>query len=89
MIWSFDYAPDQTLAWPDGWPGTDHPLAKQRHEDAWSLFLPGERLNDLKALLEKRASNQAIRISGKKWSADWRPVYPGDDIWKRIRELTR
>ena len=80
MIWPYEYAPDTSIQWPPGWPGVDSEDAIARG-DSYSIFMPGDRITDLRKFLATRRDKGAIEISGRKWSAALRYVFPSEPVW--------
>ena len=82
MIWSYDYAPEESIRWPDDWPGLDSPYTVKRG-DSYSIFLPGQEIPRLREFLKTRRSKGAIEIDGQKWAASARYTFPGEPTWNR------
>lgn len=82
MIWPYEYAPDESIHWPDDWPGLDSPFTLGRN-DAYSIYLPGDQLDRLRDFLKTRKEKGAVEIGGKKWAVAARRVFPSEPIWRR------
>lgn len=80
MIWGYDYAPEESIYWPKNWPGLDSPNALKRG-DAYSIFLPGEKLPQLREFLKTRKEKGAVEIGGKKWVVSIRYTFPSEPVW--------
>jgi len=81
MLWDYSYAPDPSIAWPKKWPDLKSERAMRRGE-AWSIFLNGSQLAELRAFLKERANRGAVELGGKKWSADFRYTFPSEPMWR-------
>ncbi|MFK7887857.1 MAG: hypothetical protein AB8G16_13435 [Gammaproteobacteria bacterium] len=84
MIWPYKYASGASITWPPGWPQLDDPNTRQirqRREVAYSIYLPGKHLAELKALLEQKKTPGAFEIGGKKWALNYRFPFPGESRW--------
>lgn len=80
MIWPYEYAPDESIIWPDRWPGLADPRARRRG-DSYSLFLPASELGALRNFLSTRSSRGAVEIDGRKWAAAIRFPFPHEVLW--------
>ena len=80
MIWPYDNAPDTSIQWPAEWPGVDSEDAIARGE-SYSIFMPGDKINDLRRFLATRKDHGAVEISGRKWSVSLRYVFPSEPVW--------
>ncbi|MFK7841497.1 MAG: hypothetical protein AB8B54_04460 [Sphingorhabdus sp.] len=81
MIHPYEYAPEESIKWPDNWPALDDLGTKKRGEDSYSLFLPIVHLDALKLFLETQKDRGAIEISNRKWSASFRFPFPHEELW--------
>lgn len=81
MIWPYEYAPEESIIWPSDWPGIDDARTEERG-DAFSLFFPSARREELFAFLETRRERGAIEIGGRKWAASLRYPFPGEEHWQ-------
>ncbi len=81
MLWGYENAPDDSIQWPDRWPGLDSPYTVKRG-DAYSIFLPGTELTAIKAFLQTRKERGAVEIDGKKWAVWVRETFPSEPVWK-------
>jgi hypothetical protein len=88
MIWPYEYAPDESLPWPKGWPELGSKFAVQAGDDSYSLILPGSEIDKLERFLAARREKQAILISGKKWAVAWRPITPGGRMARVVDQIT-
>jgi hypothetical protein len=82
MIWPFDNANDGLLRWPKDWPDLNSDRAIKR-QNGYSIFLDGSRRDALAEFLAKEKSKGAVEIDGRKWTADSRPVFPSEPIWRK------
>ena len=74
-----------SILWPEDWPGLLAPNTKKRREDFYSVYVPSEKLPELRRFLESRKQRGAVLISGKKMSAIYRFPFPGELEWMRSR----
>jgi hypothetical protein len=81
MLWDYSYAPGQPIAWPRNWPGLNSERALKRG-DAWSIFIDGSQLNDLRAFLKERREKGAVELGGHKWAVDFRYTFPSEPMWR-------
>ena len=81
MVWPYDYAPEASINWPSHWPGLKAPDTKQRGEDSYSIFIPSNELDELKAFLKTRQAKGAVEIDGKKWSVSYRLPFSHEKLW--------
>lgn len=81
MISPYEYAPDSSIQWPKDWPGLDSPTTVKRGDEDFSLYIPSEQLERLRAFLATRHPRGAIEIGGKKWSASTRFPFPHEKLW--------
>jgi hypothetical protein len=82
MFWGYDYAPDESLVWPEGWPDLKSPDTVKR-KSGYSVFFPSSRFQELTALLQKRKPRGAVLINGKKMTVSIRTPFPNEKIWMR------
>jgi len=80
MIWPYEFAPDESIHWPEYWPGLDSPNTLKRR-DAYSIFFPVNEMNQLGEFLMARKPKGAIEIGGRKWAVSVRYTFPGEPIW--------
>jgi hypothetical protein len=85
MIWPYEYAPDESIVWPAEWPGINHPDTRQRG-DSYSLYVPVSLYPDLRNFLRTRRQRGAVLIEGRKWIAQVRLPFPGEDRWMSAPE---
>jgi hypothetical protein len=81
MLWAFEYAPDESIIWPDRWPGLDDPQTVQRGDDSYSIFVPAADFDELQVFLASRLPRGAVEINGRKWAADIRFPFPHEELW--------
>jgi hypothetical protein len=80
MIWPYEHARDESIAWPTGWPDLNSPDTILRHEDTYSLYLPSEQLAALDSLLKTQLPRGAVEINDRKWSVAYRFPFPGISV---------
>ena len=75
------------VSWPADWPGTnsDHAIAHS-HDGMYSIYLDSKELPKLKKLLAPIRKGGAMMFEGKKWFLTYRPVLPGEPIWREAFE---
>src|SRR5947209_3299522 len=82
MLWDYSYAPDASIVWPKEWPSLQSPRAVQRG-NAYSIFLDGSQLPQLRRFLATREERGAVEVEGKKMAADFRYVFTGEPVWDK------
>jgi hypothetical protein len=85
MIWPYEYAPDESIIWPEGWPDTGHPDTYQRG-DGYSLYIPATDYQALRDFLSTRHQRGAVLIDGRKWAASVRFPFPKEARWMGAME---
>lgn len=83
MIWPYEYAPEESIHWPEDWPGLDSPYTFKRR-DAYSIFLSGTKMKQLGEFLMNRKPKGAVEIGGKKWAISVRYTFPSEPIWREV-----
>lgn len=82
MLWDYSYAPEASIQWPKSWPSLNSDRAVKRR-DAYSIFLDGSKLSDLRGFLSTRSPKGAVEISDRKMAASYRFVFPSEPIWRK------
>ena len=85
MIWPYEYAPDESIKWPAGWPQLDSERASKRG-DSYSIFLDGQLLPQLERFVRSRKERGAVELGGHKWAIEYRYVFPSEPIWHKALE---
>jgi hypothetical protein len=83
IIWPYEYAPDESIHWPKDWPGLDSPNTLKRN-DAYSIFFPGNKMEQLREFLITRKPKGAVKIGGKKWAVSGRYTFPSEPTWRNV-----
>jgi hypothetical protein len=78
MFWPYEYAPEESIVWPKEWPGLAATDSRKRGEDSFSVFLPTEKLSELRTFLKKGKPRGAVLIDGKKMAESHRLPFPGE-----------
>lgn len=75
------------VSWPTEWPqlSSDHAIGRG-HDGMYSLYLDSRELPKLKRLLEPIQQGGAMMLEGKKWFVTYRPVIPGEPVWRAAFE---
>jgi len=81
MLVPYEYAPEESVVWPKGWPGIDDPATRKRGGGQYSIYLPSTDLDALRNLLRTRREKGAVLIDGKKWSVGMRLPFPHEELW--------
>lgn len=81
MIWPYEHALEPSIRWPREWPGLGDPKTIRRGSDSFSIFMPSQKLAELRAFLKRRSAKGAIVIGGQKWSAAIRFPFPHEELW--------
>jgi len=82
MLWPYQHAPDPSIAWPARWPGLKSKWSKNHGDDFYSIYLPGKELVALEQFLSSRKPRGAVELEGRKWSVDYRFVFPREPEWR-------
>lgn len=80
MIWPYEYAPDESVKWPQNWPDINSPRTI-KSGDSYSIFISYERSSDLKKLLSTRKKKGAVEINGRKWAVATRIPFPHENVF--------
>jgi len=83
MLWPYEYAPEESTAWPKEWPGLSAPGTALRGKDSYSVYLPAGELSALRELLAKRKQRGALLIEGKKMAVSFRFPFPREELWMK------
>lgn len=75
MIWPYEYAPDESIGWPEDWPDTEAPTTMRRG-DSYSIYLPYSEERRLREFLGSRKPKGAVLINSRKWAAAVRTPLP-------------
>lgn len=81
IAWPYENAPDRSIYWPKDWPSITSDRAV-KHGNTYSVYLDGFLLPQIDRFLRRRREMGAIVISGKKWVADYRLVFPSEHVWR-------
>ena len=81
MIWPYENAPEPSVRWPQEWPGLDDSKTVKRGDDSFSIFMPSQKLVELRAFLKRRNEKGAFEIDGQKWAASIRFPFPHEKLW--------
>ena len=80
MLCGYDYAPEESIYWPQEWPGLESPNTLKRG-DSYSIFLTGRELSRLCDFLKTQKEKGAVEINGKKWGISVRFTFPSEPVW--------
>jgi hypothetical protein len=83
MFWPYEYAPDESITWPKDWPGLHAQDTRKREQGSFSVYLPPEKLTELRQLLRTRKERGAVLIDGKKMAESYRFPFPGEEAWMK------
>ena len=86
MMWPYEYAPEESIVWPAEWPALSAPTTVRRGSDQYSVYLPSQRLSDLRQFLSTRREKGAVAIEGKKMAVSYRFPFPEEQSWMRKEE---
>ncbi len=75
MIWPYEYAPEKSVIWPNGWPDIKSNNTKKRG-DSYSIYLPYKYYDEFKKFIATRNEKGAVEINGKKWAVSTRIPFP-------------
>ena len=82
MLWGYDYAPEESIVWPNKWPKLDSPRTRKRG-NSYSVFLDGTELQSLKDFVASRKEKGAVEVEGKKFAIAYRFTYPSEPVWMK------
>ena len=80
LFWSYDYAPDESIIWPDDWPDLSDSSTVKRGDSSYSVFLDSKHLDELKDFIKTRREKGAVLINGQKMSISYRISVPGENF---------
>ena len=83
MIWDYDYAPEESIIWPESWPDLNSDRCIERGR-SFSIYLNFEYKQDLINFLETRNQKGAIEINGRKFAVSFRLVFQGEPQWRSV-----
>lgn len=83
MFWPYEYAPDESIIWPEEWPGLYAKDSRIRKKDSFSVYLPSEKLAELRRFFRTRKEKGAVLIDGKKMADEIRFPFPGEEAWMK------
>ncbi len=81
MLWDYSYAPEDSIIWPEDWPGLDDPNTQRWGEDSYSIYVPSSEREALMTFLRTRNERGAIELDGHKFSASVRYPFVGEALW--------
>lgn len=82
MLWDYSNAAEASVQWPKEWPSLNSDRAIRRG-DAYSIFLDGSLLPEVRAVLATQTEMGALEIEGKKMAAFCRFTFPGEPVWRK------
>lgn len=80
FITPYEYAPEESIIWPDFWPSLDDAATRQ-HGERFSLYVPISEYEAIRAFLRTRSNRGAVLIDGRKWGAGVRFPLPKEEVW--------
>jgi hypothetical protein len=80
MVWPYEYAPDQSIVWPQRWPHLADATTRKRG-DSYSIFVSSAELPALEAFLASGTEKAAVEIDGRKFAASVRLPFPHESLW--------
>lgn len=81
MFWPYEYAPDESILWPEDWPDLYAKDSRERKKNSFSVYLPSEKLIELRRFFRTRKEKGAVLIDGRKMADDLRFPFPGEEAW--------
>jgi hypothetical protein len=75
MIWPYEYAPDKSIVWPQGWPDIESNTTR-KFKESYSIYMPVENKDALYKFIGSRNEKGAVEINGKKWAIATRIPFP-------------
>jgi hypothetical protein len=76
LVWPYEYAQEESIVWPEGFPDIDSPSTIKRRGSSYSIYLPYSMNQELMALLRTGKKGGALVMNGKKWAFDTRIPFP-------------
>jgi hypothetical protein len=86
VIWPYEYAPDESIVWPEDWPGLSHASTLARG-DGYSLYVPSAEYTRLRDFLRTRQQKGAVLVGDRKWAAQIRLPFPKEERWMESAEI--
>jgi hypothetical protein len=83
MIWPYEYAPEDSIIWPNYWPGLESLFTQKWGNGNYSIFLDFKFENELISFLKTRKAKSAVLIGEKKFAVSFRYVFEGESIWRK------
>ena len=82
-LWPYEYAPEESIVWPQKWPGLTSPTTAKRAWNRYSVFVPSEELAALRGFLATQRERGAVLIDGRKISMAILFPLPKEELWMR------
>ncbi len=86
-LYSFEDSQGEPVPWPKKWPDLNHPTTK-KNADEWSkysytIYLDGEKKDELEEMFSSLKEEQAVLINEKPWYiAPKRYILPSEEMWE-------
>ncbi len=80
-FWPYEDASEESVLWPESWPGLHSPGSEEKAEGKYSIQLASENLPGLRRLLASRKARAAVLIEGRKMAVYYRAPFPGEAAW--------
>ncbi len=81
MFWPYEYAPDESIVWPNTWPDLKDDNTKKRGKNSYSVYVSSEQYDELIKFLKKQKDKGAVLINGKKMAVSIRFPFPQEKQW--------
>lgn len=75
MVWDYDYAPN-SRPWPADWPDLHSATTIERSNGMYSIYLPRERMDELRQYLREGKEKEAVVINERKMTVSVRFPFP-------------
>lgn len=83
MFKPYGSSSESPISWPSEWPDLKHEKTWKRGADAYSVYMPPEYYNDIKALLANQSNKRPLLINGKNMRAFIRIPFPQEEQWMK------
>ena len=83
MLWPYEYAPEESIIWPEGWPDLKSKTTRKRGKDSYSVFLPSKSYSELLQFISTQKEKNAVLINDKKMAISLRFPFPMEARWMR------
>lgn len=83
MFWPYENAPDESIVWPNKWPGLSATDTMERNPGDYTVFLPVRFFSELREFLATERPRGAVLIDDKKMAVSYRIPFPREALWMK------